>query len=79
MLELSQVIDGMARESLRALCLAYRDLESVEHPDSVFEAWAIPEGGLTCIAIVGIKDPPRPGVPEAVARCQAAGVMVRKP
>lgn len=77
--ELNQVINDMAQRSLRALCLAYRDLSASEHPESEddFERWTIPEGGLTCLAIVGIKDPPRPGVPEAVAKCQAAGVMVR--
>lgn len=32
---------------------------------------------LTCLAIVGIEDPLRPGVPEAVRACQKAGVSVR--
>jgi Ca2+-transporting ATPase len=74
------VIDDMAQESLRALCLAYRDLTPGECPENeeAFEQWGIPEGGLTCAAIVGIKDPCRPGVPEAVAKCQAAGVTVRR-
>ncbi|KAJ3100803.1 hypothetical protein HDU97_001921 [Phlyctochytrium planicorne] len=33
--------------------------------------------GLVCAGIVGIEDPLRPGVPEAVAACQRAGVFVR--
>ncbi|KAJ3103217.1 hypothetical protein HDU96_009372 [Phlyctochytrium bullatum] len=33
--------------------------------------------GLVCAGIVGIEDPLRPGVPEAVAACQGAGVFVR--
>ncbi|KAJ3214536.1 hypothetical protein HDU67_001506 [Dinochytrium kinnereticum] len=33
--------------------------------------------GLVCAAVVGIEDPLRPGVPEAVAACQGAGVFVR--
>ncbi|KAL0350499.1 UNVERIFIED_CONTAM: Calcium-transporting ATPase 2, plasma membrane-type [Sesamum radiatum] len=37
----------------------------------------IPSSGYTCIGIVGIKDPVRPGVRESVALCQSAGVTVR--
>ncbi|CAI0406358.1 unnamed protein product [Linum tenue] len=33
--------------------------------------------GYTCIGIVGIKDPVRPGVKESVAVCHAAGIAVR--
>lgn len=33
--------------------------------------------GLTCIAIVGIQDPVRPEVPEAIKKCQRAGITVR--
>ncbi|KAI9338954.1 PMCA-type calcium-translocating P-type ATPase [Zopfochytrium polystomum] len=32
---------------------------------------------LICAAVVGIEDPLRPGVPEAVRQCQQAGVFVR--
>jgi Ca2+-transporting ATPase len=32
---------------------------------------------LTCLGLVGIEDPLRNGVPEAVATCQKAGVVVR--
>ncbi|RMC22749.1 hypothetical protein DUI87_00249 [Hirundo rustica rustica] len=34
-------------------------------------------GELTCIAIVGIEDPVRPEVPEAIRKCQRAGITVR--
>lgn len=33
--------------------------------------------GMTAIAIVGIQDPVRPEVPEAIQRCQNAGITVR--
>lgn len=33
--------------------------------------------GLTMIAIVGIQDPIRPEVPEAIRECQEAGIVVR--
>jgi len=32
--------------------------------------------GLTALGFLGIRDPLRPGVPEAVARCQSAGVRI---
>uniref|UniRef100_A0A915JDL0 Cation-transporting P-type ATPase C-terminal domain-containing protein n=1 Tax=Romanomermis culicivorax TaxID=13658 RepID=A0A915JDL0_ROMCU len=32
---------------------------------------------LTCLCIVGIQDPVRPEVPEAIRKCQRAGITVR--
>lgn len=32
---------------------------------------------LTVVAIVGIQDPVRPEVPEAIRKCQRAGITVR--
>ncbi|GLU20149.1 hypothetical protein SLE2022_363610 [Rubroshorea leprosula] len=61
-----------ASEALRTLCLAYMELEngfSLNNP--------IPTSGFTCIGIVGIKDPVRPGVKESVATCRSAGITVR--
>ncbi|KAK4347897.1 hypothetical protein RND71_034236 [Anisodus tanguticus] len=63
---------ALATEALRTLCLAYMDLENGFSPDD-----AIPLSGYTCIGIVGIKDPVRPGVRESVALCRSAGVTVR--
>ncbi|KAG6594975.1 Calcium-transporting ATPase 2, plasma membrane-type, partial [Cucurbita argyrosperma subsp. sororia] len=69
---LNVIIDQFAGEALRTLCLAYMELEngfSVNDP--------IPVSGYTCIGIVGIKDPVRPGVKESVAVCRSAGITVR--
>ncbi|KAB1208562.1 Calcium-transporting ATPase 2, plasma membrane-type [Morella rubra] len=38
---------------------------------------SIPVSGYTCIGVVGIKDPVRPGVKESVAICRSAGITVR--
>ncbi|KAJ7555675.1 hypothetical protein O6H91_05G050000 [Diphasiastrum complanatum] len=78
-LEITNTIDGMAAASLRCVALAYRCLDAHEVPfdDEQREAWRLPDTGLVFSAVVGIKDPCRPGVPEAVAICQAAGVKVR--
>lgn len=32
---------------------------------------------MTCICIVGIEDPVRPEVPDAIRQCQRAGITVR--
>ncbi|KAK6151151.1 hypothetical protein DH2020_016083 [Rehmannia glutinosa] len=69
---LNTTIDQFANEALRTLCLAYTELENGFSVDD-----AIPESGYTCIGIVGIKDPVRPGVAESVALCRSAGVTVR--
>lgn len=37
----------------------------------------IPDSGYTLVALVGIKDPVRPGVKEAVQTCKAAGITIR--
>jgi Ca2+-transporting ATPase len=51
--------------------LAYKDLD-----DPVYEG-SIPDFGYTLVAVVGIKDPVRPGVKDAVQTCLAAGITVR--
>ncbi|KAJ0683892.1 putative P-type Ca(2+) transporter [Helianthus annuus] len=69
---LKSTIDSFAGEALRTLCLAYIDLESGFSAET-----PIPSNGYTCIGIVGIKDPVRPGVKESVALCRSAGITVR--
>ena len=32
---------------------------------------------MTCVCVVGIEDPVRPEVPEAIKKCQRAGITVR--
>jgi Ca2+-transporting ATPase len=71
--DLMNIIDGFAAESLRTLCLAFIDLEDNFDPENE----TIPINGYTCICIVGIKDPVRPGVKEAVEVCRTAGITVR--
>ncbi|CAM0949239.1 unnamed protein product [Alopecurus aequalis] len=70
--KLNGIIDSFASEALRTLCLAYREME-----EGFSMGEQLPVQGYTCIAIVGIKDPVRPGVRESVAICRSAGVMVR--
>ncbi|GMH20172.1 hypothetical protein Nepgr_022013 [Nepenthes gracilis] len=67
----SDIINGFACEALRTLCFAFRDL------GDAFDENSIPEEGYTLIAVVGIKDPVRTGVKDAVQTCLAAGITVR--
>jgi calcium-translocating P-type ATPase len=59
----------LAMQGLRVLALAWRPAATGE-PKSAWEA------GLTLVALVGLADPPRPDVPEAIATCKAAGIRV---
>ncbi|XP_043823195.1 plasma membrane calcium-transporting ATPase 1 isoform X2 [Dromiciops gliroides] len=70
------VIEPMASEGLRTICLAFRDFPAGEpEPDWDNENDIVT--GLTCVAVVGIEDPVRPEVPDAIRKCQQAGITVR--
>jgi Ca2+ transporting ATPase len=69
------VIEPMAGDGLRTICLAYKDYEPGEVVN--WEAEDEVLSGLTAVAIVGIQDPVRPEVPEAIKKCQRAGITVR--
>lgn len=70
------VIEPMASEGLRTICLAFRDFPAGE-PEPEWDNENDVVTGLTCIAVVGIEDPVRPEVPEAIKKCQRAGITVR--
>uniref|UniRef100_A0A8C5EI60 Calcium-transporting ATPase n=1 Tax=Gouania willdenowi TaxID=441366 RepID=A0A8C5EI60_GOUWI len=71
-----KVIEPMASEGLRTICLAYRDFSCSDgEPDWDNENDIL--SGLTCICVVGIEDPVRPEVPDAIRKCQRAGITVR--
>ncbi|KAJ4971823.1 hypothetical protein NE237_004922 [Protea cynaroides] len=65
------IINEFACEALRTLCLAFKDMEKTLNGDS------LPTDGYTLVAVIGIKDPVRPGVREAVETCLASGITVR--
>ncbi|XP_041431053.1 plasma membrane calcium-transporting ATPase 3 isoform X1 [Xenopus laevis] len=70
-----KVIEPMACDGLRTICIAYRDFPGVPEPEWDNENEIV--GDLTCIGVVGIEDPVRPEVPEAIRKCQRAGITVR--
>ncbi|KAF3775952.1 Calcium-transporting ATPase 10 plasma membrane-type [Nymphaea thermarum] len=77
--EFKHVIEKMAGESLRCVAFGFRQCDVKKAPVSMEQRkqWVIPDDGLVLLAIVGIKDPCRPGVKEAVNLCRNAGVKVR--
>ncbi|XP_069793369.1 plasma membrane calcium-transporting ATPase 2 isoform X2 [Narcine bancroftii] len=70
-----KVIEPMACDGLRTICIAFRDFPGSPEPDWDNESNILLD--LTCIAVVGIEDPVRPEVPEAIRKCQRAGITVR--
>ncbi|XP_047330367.1 calcium-transporting ATPase 10, plasma membrane-type-like [Impatiens glandulifera] len=72
-------IEDMASRSLRCVAIAYRpeNFENIPHVEEELSTWQIPDDDLVLLAIVGLKDPCRPGVREAVRLCTNAGVKVR--
>ncbi|KAM6514413.1 plasma membrane calcium [Fusarium falciforme] len=78
---LRSTIDKYASKSLRTIGLVYKDFE--QWPPSHAEAtdghieFASLLRDLIFLGVVGIQDPVRPGVPEAVRKAQHAGVTVR--
>lgn len=70
-------IEAMANRALRTLCLAHRDFPSIEALPANWHD-SPPDTERLCVdAIVGIIDPLREDVKEAVLTAQRAGVVVR--
>jgi len=64
-----QAQDAMAEEGLRVLAFAYRKLPVGYERSSV-------EEGMIFAGLAGLEDPPRPEVPDALRKCQEAGIKV---
>lgn len=82
---IGQLIETYASNSLRTIGIIYRDFdrwpprasrraEGADRDEIAFDDIC---RNMVFVGMVGIKDPLRPGVPEAVKACQGAGVVVR--
>lgn len=60
----------MAQKALRVIAVAYKDIDSL--PSKIDSANL--ENNLTFVGLIGMIDPPREGVKEAVKTCQNAGI-----
>jgi P-type Ca2+ transporter type 2C len=81
---LATIVENYARKSLRTISVVFRDVQywpppgattSKDDPKEVIFEDLLQK--MVFLGVVGIQDPLRPGVQEAVARCQGAGVFVR--
>jgi Ca2+-transporting ATPase len=80
---LESKIDLYAKQSLRTIALISKDFKQwppvgcVSESDPTQADFDSVLNTMTFNGLVGIQDPVRPGVPEAVAKCNFAGVSVR--
>ena len=61
-------------KAMRTLGLAYRIIPEGKSEDCIE---LVAEGGMTFLGIFAISDPIRPDVPDAVKKCQSAGIGVK--
>ena len=66
----SEINREMAEKALRVITIAYRELDSIPQNPTSEEI----EAGLTLLGLVGMIDPPREEVKDAVALCREAGI-----
>ncbi|XP_056000325.1 plasma membrane calcium-transporting ATPase 2-like isoform X5 [Ostrea edulis] len=82
------VIEPMAGDGLRTICIAYKDYhtdastrtednEELMKDDHDWEDEDSVVQNLTCVLVTGIQDPVRDEVPASIRQCQSAGITVR--
>ncbi len=68
--EINEVTRDMAARALRVLAVAYKRIPEGE------ELGPRQESGMVLVGLVGMMDPPRPEVPDAVRKAKRAGIRV---
>jgi len=69
----TEAVEAMAGEGLRVLALAVKPVDGSQR-ELTFDDVA---GGLTLLGLVGLMDPPREEVAEAIRDCRGAGIAVK--
>lgn len=80
----TRLIESYAKRSLRTIGICYKDFDTWPPKGVRFAEGSTSEvvfqdlfRNMSFIGVVGIQDPLREGVPEAVELCQKAGVVIR--
>ncbi|XP_042499307.1 calcium-transporting ATPase 12, plasma membrane-type-like [Macadamia integrifolia] len=74
-MKFEKIVEGMAAKSLRCIAFAYKPIIEVEEIGNATHK--LEEDGLFLLCLVGLKDPCRPKVREAVEVCRKAGVKIK--
>ncbi|VVA13886.1 PREDICTED: calcium-transporting ATPase [Prunus dulcis] len=76
---IEKIIQGMAASSLRCIAFAHTQIleEEVEYSNGEKIHPRLKEDELILLGVVGLKDPCRPGVLNAVKICRSAGVQIK--
>ena len=69
---LKGTVQAFGKKTLRTIVICYKDINA-EDFENYKEA---DESGLVIVGVVGIRDTLRPGVPQAVEKCNEAGITV---
>ncbi|NKQ52883.1 cation-transporting P-type ATPase [Amycolatopsis sp. K13G38] len=67
--EAASIVESMSGRGLRVLAVAHRASSTTDDPDEA-------ERDLALLGLVGLEDPPRPDVTEAIASCRTAGIRL---
>jgi len=72
---LEEAYHDLMNAGLRVIAFAYKSLGpgDILREDQGEDTW---EEGLTLVGLMGLEDPPRPEVKEAIATCRRAGIRV---
>ncbi|MFZ3149966.1 MAG: cation-translocating P-type ATPase [Methanothrix sp.] len=68
--EISRAVQIMAREGMRVLGVATASLQATDLPDGQHDF------DFKFLGLIGMEDPVRPGVPQAIKECYSAGIRV---
>ncbi len=75
-----QIIDAyhlLMDSGLRVLTFAYREIiSSKDEEEEIKKSPSSLEQDMVFVGLIGIEDPPRPEVPDAIRKCHGAGIKV---
>ncbi len=71
---LTRAYHSMMDEGLRVMAFALSDKEKVVIDRPALESSV--ESDLTLVGLIGLEDPPRPDVPEAIRKCHESGIRI---